>query len=111
MRKDCLKEYLIQTVVACIDFKKVLHQSSVSTDIESKQDTMLVFRDPSFIMSGGGGGFRGGVQFSKSLERGGYIFTHSTCGRAYIFLRLVFSKSGVTDISICSTSNITQKMA
>ena len=53
----------------------------------------------------------GGVQFSKSLERGGYIFTHNTCGRGYIFLRLVFSKGGVTDISICSTSIITQKMA
>ena len=40
---------------------------------------------------------------SKIFKRGGYIFTHNTCGRGYIFLRLVFSKSGVTDVSICST--------
>ena len=43
----------------------------------------------------------GGVQFSKSLERGGVQFySQYLGGGVYIFLRLVFSKNGITDVSL-----------
>ena len=48
-----------------------------------------------------------GVQFSKSLERGGVHF-YSQCLGVHFSPTRVF-QSGVTDVSFCSTSNITQK--
>ena len=63
-------------------------------------------------MSQGGGGaavLEGGYNFQIHLKEGVHFYSQYLGG--YIFLRLVFSKSGVADVSFCSTSNITQKMA
>ena len=59
--------------------------------------------------SQGGGGFRGGYSFQNHLKEGGKFYSEFLEG--YIFLRLVFLCCGVTDVSFCSASNITQKMA
>ena len=77
-------------------------------------------RDRSFIgnyvAEGGGGGgavvLEGGYDFQNHLKEGGtFLFPIlSGGGGGYIFLRLVFSKSGVAGVSVCSTSDITQKM-
>ena len=53
----------------------------------------------------------GGYDFQNHLKEGGtFLFTILSGGGGYIFLRLVFSKSGAAGVSVCSTSDITQKM-
>ena len=54
-----------------------------------------------YYVAGGGGAVvsEGGGTILFTILGGG--------GGGYIFLRLVFSNSGVTDVSFCSTSNIT----
>ena len=52
----------------------------------------------------------GGVQFSKSLERGEVQFySQYLGGGVYIFLRLVFSKNGITDVSLFFLHVISRK--